>query len=138
MENMEDIIKGDARFQVLLDGYLRLRARDRSIPDTAEHLDEDTLTAFTEGRLLQREADPIVGHLSACSFCRHKTAELVRLDLTFSEMDAATAKETEAGTSRVSEVMSSVLQRLFGANEAAVFAHEEKEADEKKEENDEK
>jgi hypothetical protein len=137
MGNIENTIPGDVRFQALLDGYMRLRARQNSVSETADHLDEDTLSAFTEGNLTMREADPIVTHLSDCSFCRHKTAELVRLELTFSEMDVAPAVEPEAGTSRVSEVMNGILQKLFGGNEAAVFAHEEKPEDETEEDADE-
>ena len=137
MGNIENTIPGDVRFQALLEGYMRLRARQNSVSETADHLDEDTLSAFTEGNLTMREADPIVTHLSDCSFCRHKTAELVRLELTFSEMDVAPAVEPEAGTSRVSEVMNGILQKLFGGNEPAVFAHEEKPEDEPEKDSDE-
>ncbi len=137
MGNIENTLTGDVRFQALLEGYLRLRARQNSVPESADHLDEDTLSAFTEGNLTMREADPIVTHLSDCSFCRHKTAELVRLDLAFAEMDVAPAAEPETGTSRVSEVMNGILQKLFGGNEAAVFAHEEKPADEPQDDSEE-
>lgn len=137
MGNIENTLTGDVRFQALLEGYMRLRARQQSVSEAAGHLDEDTLSAFTEGNLTMREADPIVAHLSDCSFCRHKTAELVRLDLAFAEMDAAPASEPETGTSRVSEVMNGILQKLFGGSEAAVFAHEEKPVDEPKEDADE-
>jgi hypothetical protein len=39
-----------------------------------------------------------------------------------------------AQPSKVSEVLSSILGRLFGASEAAVFAHEERKEDEEKDE----
>lgn len=136
MGNIENTIPGDVRFQALLEGYIRLRARQNSVSETVDHLNEDTLSAFSEGNLTMREADPIVTHLTDCSFCRHKTAELVRLDLAFAEMDTASAAEPETSTSRVSEVMNGILQKLFGSNEAAVFAHEEKPTDEPDEESD--
>ncbi|HYY59629.1 MAG TPA: zf-HC2 domain-containing protein, partial [Pyrinomonadaceae bacterium] len=44
------------------------------------HLDEDALNAFVEGRLGETEARPVVKHLVACSYCRHATSQLVRLE----------------------------------------------------------
>ena len=126
MGSTDDINTADVRIQGLLERYFRLRSKDESPQNFAVHLDEDTLAAFTEGNLTMRESDPVVNHLSNCSFCRHKTAELVRLDLAFAETDDAAATVTAQQPSKVSEVLSGILSRLFGGGEAAVFAHEEK------------
>lgn len=126
MGSTENINVGDVRFQGLLKSYLRLRSSTGSPQITTHHLDEDTLSAFTEGNLSQREATPIVSHLADCSFCRHKTAELVRLDLAFAESELSPAIVETREPSKVSEVLSGILSRLFGTGEAAVFAHEEK------------
>ena len=91
------------------------------------------LNAFTEGTVSEREAWPIVNHLSDCNFCRHKTTELVRLDLEFADIDAPPMVRESSEPVSVSSVLSGILSRIFGSGEAAVFAHEEKkdDADEK-------
>src|SRR4051812_18491154 len=83
----------DIRIQGLLGGYLLNRSQN--VPDTADdrHLDEDTLNAFVEGRLSEREATPMVNHMVDCSFCRHVTSELVRLDLAFADEPVAIIQE---------------------------------------------
>ena len=141
MGNTENINIGDNRLQALLDAYLVRRSRTGTDSISPEHLDEDAIAAFVEGNLTMREADPMIAHISDCSFCRNKTAELARLDLAFAEIDATPAAATEAEPSRVSEVVSGILGRLFGAGESAVFAHEEKnegkeDGEEKKEDSD--
>lgn len=137
MENKELINPRDIQIQGLIDGYLRSKANSESSAMSGEHLDEDSLAAFTEGSLSKREAQPIVNHLVACSFCRHVTTELVRLDLAFTE-DAVHVTAVENQPSKVSEVLSNLLSRIFGTNDGAVFAHQEKEEDSEKAENSEK
>lgn len=128
MGSTEKINSGDAGFESLLGRYLLLRSRGESPNLTADHLDEDTLTAFTEGNLTFRESDSAVMHLADCSFCRHKTAELVRLELALAEPDAVSQNLLDAThePSKVSEVLGGILSGLFGGGESAVFAHEEK------------
>ena len=126
MANTQHTDTQNARIQGLLARFLELRSKDPTSAPRIGHLDEDTLNAFTEGNLNQREALPVVNHLSDCSFCRHKTAELVRLDLEFADMDAPAQVGETAEPVSVSSVLSSVLSRIFGTSEAAVFAHEER------------
>lgn len=130
MGNTEKINIGDKRIHALLDAYLVRRSQGGTGGDAFDHLDEDALTAFVEGGLTSREARPMVSHMADCSFCRHKTAELVRLDLAFAEIDAEPAADKNAEPSRASDVLSGILSRLFGAGESAVFAHEEKKDEE--------
>ena len=138
MGSTEKINMADTRFGELLSLYLRQRSRDTSPQDIASHLDEDTLAAFTEGNLSTRQADPLVSHLANCSFCRHKTAELVRLDLAFADSDVSYTAGTEREPARVSEVLSGILARLFGGGRSAVFAHEETPEEDKKEKDENK
>jgi len=99
------------------------------------HLDQDTLAAFAEGNLSEREARPAVSHLVDCSFCRHITAELVKLDLEFeSEPVVAQASGEASQPTKVSDVLSGLLSKMFGSSENAVFAHQEEEDEEKKDE----
>jgi hypothetical protein len=41
-----------------------------NLPGTGPHPDFDILTAFAEGKLLARERDEVLAHLSACAACR--------------------------------------------------------------------
>ena len=125
----------DLQIQGLLDRYLRLQNPGNNSALQNQHLDEDSLAAFTEGNLSEREAKPIVSHLVDCSFCRHLTAELVRLDLAFAGEDVQIAA-VENQPSKISEVLNNLLSRIFGTNDGAVFAHEEKKEDSENDEED--
>lgn len=125
MENKNFINPQEMQIQGLLDRYLHSQASNRNTA-LEEHLDEDLLTAFTEGNLNEREAEPIVAHLVDCSFCRHVTAELVRLDLAFAGEDVQIIA-ADNQPSKISEVLNNLLSRIFGTNDGAVFAHQEKE-----------
>ena len=137
MENKEIINSQDIQIQGLVDRYLRSQnfANNKILP--GEHLDEDSLTAFTEGNLSEREAQPIVSHLVDCTFCRQVTTELIRLDLAFADEAVQRATVEESQPSKVSEVLSGLLSRIFGTNDGAVFAHQEKEEDSEKTESSE-
>ena len=125
------------RIQGLIDQYLSSRYQHTTAEASGMHLDDDSLTAFAEGRLSPREAEPMIGHLVQCSFCRHITADLVRLDLAFAD-DTAVARPAEAAEpSSISEVLSGLISRIFGTSEGEVFAHnetEEKKAEDEKDE----
>lgn len=125
MENTGNINLEEIRIQGLLDRYLN-RQSAAAISTQENHLDEDSLTAFVEGNLSARESKPIVSHLVDCSFCRHVTAELVRLDLAFAD-EPAQAVAQESQPSKISEVLNNLVSRLFGTNDSAVFAHNETE-----------
>jgi len=117
----------DLQIQGLLDRYLRSQSSDKdSTSLQGQHLDENSLAAFTEGSLTEREAQPLVRHLIDCSFCRHVTGELIKLDLAFAGEEAQ-AIMVEDQPSKISEVLNNFLSRIFGTNDNAVFAHQEKE-----------
>ena len=132
MENKGTTNSQELKIQGLLDRYLNRQAAGNGLSTQENHLDEDTLTAFVEGNLSQRESQPIVSHLIDCTFCRHVTAELVRLDLAFAEVPVQTAA-TDKQPSKVSEVLGGILSRIFGTGDGAVFAHHEEENTEKTE-----
>lgn len=132
MKNSEQM-NPQAKIQGLLGSYLALRSSSRDAITAADrHLDEDSLAAFVEGNLGQREAQPVVSHLVDCSFCRHVTAELVRLDMAFAETPAPVKFAGDAEPSKVSEVLNGLLSRIFGTRDGAVFAHHEKDENEEK------
>lgn len=122
----------ETRMRSALEGYLRSMAPAGSDARRESHLDQDTLSAFTEGSLTQRESTPVVRHLVECSFCRNVTAELVRLDLSLAEFDQPVALAAEPEPAGIAAVLNGLLSRIFGTTDGAVFAHnEDDEKDEK-------
>ena len=123
MGNTENIHITDDSFRELLDRYLNLSTLNNP---KSEHLDQDTLSSFAEGSFSRRESTPIVSHLADCSFCRKITSELVRLDLA---LDGSTTDIAHVGqsSSKVSEVLSGFLARIFGSADSTDFAHQEPE-----------
>ena len=113
------------KIQGILGRYLELRSRQTVRSEAMAHLDEDTLNAFSEGTISEREALPVIDHLTDCSFCRHKTLEIVRLDLQFADMDAPVHVRETSEPASVANVLNGILSRIFGSSESAVFAHEE-------------
>lgn len=126
MENMGKRNSEELQIQGLLDRYLNRQSAANGLSTQENHLDEDSLTAFVEGNLSDRESKPMVSHLVDCSFCRHVTAELVRLDLAFAEEQVPVIAQ-ENQPSKVSEVLNNLLARIFGTGDSAVFAHHETE-----------
>ena len=125
------------KIQGILARYLELRSRQTVQSQALAHLDEDRLNAFAEGTLSEREAMPVIDHLTDCSFCRHKTVEMVRLELEFADMNAPVQVRETSEPASVASVLNGILSRIFGSGESAVFAHEEpKKNDEEKEEED--
>jgi hypothetical protein len=130
MENKEQTNSNEREIQALIGRYLHLRSSNEPAAANAPHMDDDQLSAFTEGNLSQREARPIVSHLVDCSYCRHITADLVRLDFALAETEPTRATAATSEPSRVSEALSGLLARIFGTSGSAVFAHEEPKKDE--------
>ena len=126
MENTGKRNSEELRIQGLLDRYLNRQSSANTLSTQENHLDEDSLTAFVEGNLSEREAKPMVSHLVDCSFCRHVTAELVRLDFAFADEQVHTVA-AESQPSKISEVLNGLLARIFGTGDSAVFAHHETE-----------
>lgn len=128
MNNNEGIINpGELQIQGILDSYLRANSSSHISAQT-NHLDEDTLTAFVEGNLSERESKPITNHLVNCSFCRHITAEIIKLDLEFTDDIEPIPTSTNEPT-KVSEVLNGILSRIFGTSDDVVFAHQESKKD---------
>jgi len=122
----QEIIKNEnVKIQELLEGYLRFRSAAKPQNEAGAHLDEDALANFVEGNLSRRENNSFISHLIECAFCLHKTAELTQLRAAF-EDNTAFSEDAVTEPVKVSEVLSTLLSRLFGGSEGAVFAHEEK------------
>lgn len=136
MINKGQINAEEIKIQGLLDRYLRVRsANNNSFSDN--HLDEDSITAFVEGKVSERESPKIVQHLTDCSFCLHVTGEVAKLNAVFATDDIVVANPTKEPM-KISEVLGGLMTRIFGTNDGAVFAHEEKKEDEEETSEDDK
>ncbi|MEO6333956.1 MAG: hypothetical protein ABIO91_03155 [Pyrinomonadaceae bacterium] len=132
MDNTNKLSAEELKMQSFLEAFLLSRkSLKSSAAETSFHVDEDFLAAFTEGNLGERESMPIVSHLIDCGFCRHKTAELVRLSVAFESGEDEIRPISSAEPHRVSEVLSGILSKIFGTADGAVFAHNEDEAGDK-------
>jgi len=117
--------------------HLHLRRRALVAPPLAAetHLDEDALSAFTEGRLSETESAPVVRHLVACSFCRHITAQLVRLDSEVGETQAPAQTPAQEEPGRIRRLLDGLAERVFtSSDDEAVFAYHAPAEDFEKEE----
>ena len=114
----------DVETQRLLELYFAQASVPRShvVDRTGKHIDPDTLAAFVESNLSLRESEPVVAHLVDCGFCRKSSAELIRLQNQFSAEPVRDVVR-QGESSKISEVLSGVLQKLLGTSEAAVFGH---------------
>ncbi len=133
MNNKGQTNSQDTQIQGLLDQYLQSNSLNLGFEDNKEHLNEDSLSAFVEGTLLERESKPIVSHLANCAYCRHISAELVKLDFAVADEPAADL-QLVGEPSKVSDVLNGVLSRIFGTTDGAVFAHNEDEEKDKEKE----
>lgn len=85
------------------------------------HLDEDTISAFVEGRLSATESKPVLSHLTACGSCRRVSAELVRVE---NQIDAEPEPGSEAEEPGRLQAFLTNLQSLVTPGEDVVFAYQ--------------
>lgn len=120
----------DQNIREILGTFLQQKAKVSALTSNGRHLDEDSLSAFVEGSLNEREIEPIMTHLVDCGFCRKVTAELVRLDFALANDQRIPIPTKTDEPAPVSKVLNSILSRIFGSTEGVVFAHEERDDDE--------
>lgn len=128
MANNKTMTPEEARMQAILNGFLASQAAAGGQGSAGPHLDQDSVAAFAEGNLSEREARPMISHLVDCSFCRHVTAEVIKLNAAFAEQDMSPAAIAEKPAG-ISEVLSGLFSKIFGTSDGAVFAHNESEED---------
>jgi len=104
--------------------HQRLKARPATESPSSEHLDEDSICAFVEGRLEEAEASPVISHLVGCSSCRQTTAQLIRFESQFDpEAESAASEKNTGSLSLLLERLASRLTPSF--EEDAVFAYQD-------------
>ena len=95
MTNKAQINAEEIKIQGLLDSFLRNSAK-KNFTGEEDHLEDDQITAFIEGKSTKWESPAIIKHLIECSFCLHVTGELAKLNTVFAEDEeliSAPAKE---------------------------------------------
>ncbi len=127
--NQVNFNPGEKRFEQLLKLYLKRRSLDPTA-NVVEHLDEDLLTAFAEGRLTKRVEASIVSHLIECSACRHSVFFIFRLT---EQLEANTnlAVTSTVKSNSFHEFWNQLRVKVFNQTDNAVFAHQEAVEDEK-------
>lgn len=114
--------KESDRLRRIVHGHLR-RASLLPTSTVGGHLDEDSLSAFVEGRLSETESAPFIKHLVSCTSCRHITAQLVRLDTELSGQETHVPVSTEE-PGRIRRLLADLAARVLPSTEDnAVFAY---------------
>jgi hypothetical protein len=96
------------------------------------HLDEDTISAFVEGRLETTESKTVVTHLTACGSCRRISAQLVRLE---NQIDAEPESPPEE-PGRLQAFLSNLSSAFTHGGDDVVFAYQNPEAEKEQSEPD--
>jgi len=133
MNNKPQLSSRELKIQGILGGHLRKNSVNSEFRGGENHLNEDSFSAFVEGNLSESEATPIVKHLANCSYCRTISSEQIKLDLAFAE-EIVPVEVVKSEPTRVADVLNGILSKIFGANDSAVFAHNEDKKDKDKEE----
>lgn len=115
----------------LLGAFLKSKKSETFAADGA-HLDEDSMSAFVDGALSNREAEPIMRHLVGCSPCRKITAQLARFAEELNEQPEVMSSAAPQ-TSRLQQFLQSLGLSSFGIGDEAVFAHNDSAEDVEKE-----
>lgn len=104
--------------------HLQRRALVAPPVTAGEHMDEDALSAFIEGRLSAREARPLLSHLVNCGSCRRITTQLVRLEEAIGDTAPVATPAAPREPSRIRRLLDELAARVLPASDdAAVFAY---------------
>jgi Putative zinc-finger len=114
--------KESERLRSMVHQHLRRRSPLTQTLGAGAHLDEDMLAAFTEGRLSETEAAPLIKHLVGCSSCRYITAQLIRLD-TELEGEEHPASVPQEEPNRIRRLLSDLAARVLPSSDTEVFAY---------------
>jgi hypothetical protein len=106
-----------------LHNYLQRRALTSPPIAAGDHLDEDHLAAFTEGRLSEQEAKPLITHLVDCASCRRITARLIRLEEELGDSQTATSTPAQEEPGRIRRLLENLASRVIPSSEDTVFAY---------------
>ena len=127
----EQFNQDNQSIEQLLGAFLKSK-QGENFGDATAHLDEDSMSAFVDGALSNRESEPIMRHLVGCSPCRKITAQLARFAEELNEQPEAMPSAAPQ-TSRLQQFFQSLGLSSFGIGDEAVFAHNDSAEEDKKE-----
>ena len=123
--------KSTEAIREMIDHRLKSVSESATLALPAEsHLDEDTISAFVEGRMGTAESKPVLSHLTACGVCRRASAHLLQLE---NQIEGESEPEQEE-PGRLQAFLSN-LQSLVPSNEEVVFAYENPKDEDREESN---
>jgi hypothetical protein len=119
---------GTDAIRQLIDRRLKTRLSTEVVAHSDDHIDDDLISAFVEGRLDANESAPLISHLVKCSACRYTTAQLVRLE---SQVDHESEPAADDSPGRMRSFIDSLTARITPPfEEDAVFAYQNPEPEE--------
>lgn len=120
--------KNTGAIREMIDHRLKSLSQAETVTLPSEsHLDEDTISAFVEGRLGANESKPVLSHLIACGVCRRASAELVRLE---NQITADTHPPATEEPGRLRAFLSNLPSLVPDGGDEVVFAYQNPEAEE--------
>jgi hypothetical protein len=125
-----ELKKSSEAIREMIDYRLKSISAESAALPADSHLDEDTISAFVEGRLAAAESRPVLSHLTACSPCRRASAQVLQLEdaVMMNQIDDdAGSSEEEPG--RLQAFIDS-LTSLGGSTDEVVFAYQNPEEEE--------
>jgi hypothetical protein len=125
-----DLKKQTEAIREMIDYRLKSMSAESAALPAESHLDEDTISAFVEGRLAASESRPVLSHLTACRSCRQASAQLLRLEneVLGNQIDED-AGISEEGPGRLQAFLNS-LKSLGSSTDEVVFAYQNPEEEE--------
>jgi hypothetical protein len=106
----------------LIDRRLKTRLPAEVAAHFDGHVDDDSISAFVEGRLDANESAPLISHLVQCAACRYTTAQLVRLE---SQVEQEHGPAADEGPGRMRSFIDNLAARITPSfEEDAVFAYQ--------------
>ena len=105
-------------------------AAELSNVSAQQHLDEDMIAAFVEGRLLDNECQPVLAHLAACGACRRTSAQMVQLE---NQVDAEPGSDVAGEPGHLESLLSKFGSLVPSTGEEVVFAYQNPEEEQKTE-----
>ena len=125
-----DLKKQTEAIREMIDYRLKSMSAESAALPAESHLDEDTISAFVEGRLAAAESRPVLSHLTACHSCRQASAQLLRLENeVFANQIDEEPEISEEEPGRLQAFLNN-LKSLGSSSDEVVFAYQNPEEEE--------
>lgn len=122
-----ELNKKDRMREIVAQRLKSVAASELSNLPAGQHVDEDLIAAFVEGRLTDTECKPVLSHLAACGLCRRTSAQFVQLE---NQIDAEIVTPADEEPGRLEALLSRLRSAVPSAHDEVVFAYENPQVDE--------